>query len=118
MIRPALISVALLGVFGCGNLDRDVISQREQTDMSAVADAGAVPSEPADASPHVVPHETTASCTHGDGGCPPPSHCDPNECSLSCPLGCTGSIQGSSPVDHTKSHKRPPPPPPPHEGSP
>jgi hypothetical protein len=112
MSAPTLLVLATLASFlagACGSLDRDVILERPLEDSGGVADAAPLPPLVEDAGTPPSPHETLPSCAHQDGGCPPPRHCGVHDCSLSCPLGCSGSIPSSSSNQtHTKSHRRPP----------
>jgi hypothetical protein len=79
------IWVLAAGSVGCGNIARDVIVEKE---MATTADPAP------DASPAPATRETNNRCER-DGGCTW-GRCDPNECSLSCPLGCSRRNPGGS----------------------
>lgn len=96
-MRDAIASTWVLaaGSVGCGNIARDVIFEKAMAN-----DAGATE----DASPSPPFRETNNRCER-DGGCQR-GRCDPNECSLSCPLGCSRKNPGGSSTDYgTKSSR-------------
>ncbi|HEX4337961.1 MAG TPA: hypothetical protein VH062_18755 [Polyangiaceae bacterium] len=115
MTRGRAVAVAttiatLLATVACGTLDRDVILEKPDLDAAVqVEEAGRVDPAVLDAAPEPAPSATAPACEHEDGGCPGPVHCQVHDCSLACPLGCTGTINGSTYGDHARSHRRLPP---------
>jgi len=88
MTREALVVAFALALPACGNMARDVIVERAVPDAGAVIDddAGVWPVTVEDASPPSGSNSPPA-CER-DGGCGSVHHCDPNECSPVCSLGC------------------------------
>jgi hypothetical protein len=82
---------------GCGNMARDVIVEK-----ATATDAGREPAP--DASPAPAPRDTSYRCER-DGGCPG-SRCDPTECSLACPIGCSRRDPGGSTTDYRTRSRR------------
>ena len=96
--RAVIASMYMLAAatVGCGDLARDVIIEK-----SLATDAGAAMQ---DASPAPPYRETNKRCDR-DGGCQG-NRCEPNVCSLACPLGCNRRDPGGSQDgDRTRSSR-------------